>query len=43
MFHLEEEHPSVEALVKESRESGVYLRDVSSMGTHLGRARCGSR
>jgi histidinol-phosphate/aromatic aminotransferase/cobyric acid decarboxylase-like protein len=36
MFHLEEEHPSVEALVKESRESGVFLRDVSSMGTHLG-------
>jgi histidinol-phosphate/aromatic aminotransferase/cobyric acid decarboxylase-like protein len=36
MFHLEEEHPTVESLVKESRESGVFLRDVSSMGTHLG-------
>jgi histidinol-phosphate/aromatic aminotransferase/cobyric acid decarboxylase-like protein/predicted GNAT family N-acyltransferase len=36
MFHLEEEHPAVESLVKESRESGVYLRDASSMGTHLG-------
>jgi histidinol-phosphate/aromatic aminotransferase/cobyric acid decarboxylase-like protein len=36
MFHLEEEHPTVGALMKESRESGVYLRDVSSMGTHLG-------
>jgi histidinol-phosphate/aromatic aminotransferase/cobyric acid decarboxylase-like protein len=36
MFHLEGEHPTVEALVKESRESGVYLRDVSSMGIHLG-------
>ncbi|MGD0628293.1 MAG: histidinol-phosphate transaminase [Terracidiphilus sp.] len=36
MFHLEEEHPTVEALVRESRESGVYLRDVSSMGTSLG-------
>ncbi len=36
MFHLEEEHPTVEALVKECRESGLYMRDVSSMGTHLG-------
>jgi histidinol-phosphate/aromatic aminotransferase/cobyric acid decarboxylase-like protein len=36
MFHLEPEHPTVEALVMESRESGVFLRDVSSMGTHLG-------
>jgi histidinol-phosphate/aromatic aminotransferase/cobyric acid decarboxylase-like protein len=36
MFHLEQEHPTVESLVKESRDLGVYLRDVSSMGTHLG-------
>jgi len=36
MFHLGEEHPVVEDLIKESRESGVYLRDVSSMGTRLG-------
>jgi histidinol-phosphate/aromatic aminotransferase/cobyric acid decarboxylase-like protein len=36
MFHLEDEHPTVEALVKLCCESGVYLRDVSSMGTHLG-------
>jgi histidinol-phosphate/aromatic aminotransferase/cobyric acid decarboxylase-like protein len=36
MLHLEAEHFTVEDLVKESRESGVYLRDVSSMGTNLG-------
>jgi len=36
MFHLEPEHPTVSALVKESRESGVFLRDISSMGTNLG-------
>jgi histidinol-phosphate/aromatic aminotransferase/cobyric acid decarboxylase-like protein len=36
MFHLEEEHPSVEAFVRECRDSRVFLRDVSSMGTHLG-------
>lgn len=36
MFHLEPEHPTVESLVKESRASGVYLRDVTSMGMHPG-------
>ena len=36
MFHLEAEHPTVAALVKESREAGVFLRDISSMGTNLG-------
>lgn len=36
MVHLQAVHPTVEALVKESRESGVYLRDVTSMGTNLG-------
>lgn len=36
MAHLEEEHPTAAVLVKESRESGVFLRDVTSMGTNLG-------
>jgi histidinol-phosphate/aromatic aminotransferase/cobyric acid decarboxylase-like protein len=36
MFHLEPEHPTVESVIQESRESGVYLRDVTSMGMHLG-------
>jgi histidinol-phosphate/aromatic aminotransferase/cobyric acid decarboxylase-like protein len=36
MFHLETEHPTVSALVKECRESGVFLRDVFSMGANLG-------
>jgi histidinol-phosphate/aromatic aminotransferase/cobyric acid decarboxylase-like protein len=36
MFHLDEEHPTVAELVKESREAGVFLRDVSSMGSNLG-------
>jgi histidinol-phosphate/aromatic aminotransferase/cobyric acid decarboxylase-like protein/predicted GNAT family N-acyltransferase len=36
MVHLEDEHPTVAALVRESRELGVFLRDVTSMGTDLG-------
>jgi histidinol-phosphate/aromatic aminotransferase/cobyric acid decarboxylase-like protein len=36
MFHLEAEHPTVAELVKECRESRVFVRDVSSMGTNLG-------
>ncbi|HEY2860909.1 MAG TPA: aminotransferase class I/II-fold pyridoxal phosphate-dependent enzyme [Terracidiphilus sp.] len=36
MCHLQPDHPTADALVRESRESGVFLRDVASMGTHLG-------
>jgi histidinol-phosphate/aromatic aminotransferase/cobyric acid decarboxylase-like protein len=36
MCHLEPDHPTAADLVKEARESGVFLRDVASMGTNLG-------
>jgi histidinol-phosphate/aromatic aminotransferase/cobyric acid decarboxylase-like protein len=36
MLHLEPEHPSASAVVNESRKCGVFLRDVSSMGSELG-------
>ena len=36
MCHLEPEHPTAAVLVSESRKYGVYLRDVSSMGSEVG-------
>jgi histidinol-phosphate/aromatic aminotransferase/cobyric acid decarboxylase-like protein len=36
MFHLDPEHPTAAAVVSESRKYGVFLRDVSSMGSALG-------
>ncbi|HEY2468694.1 MAG TPA: aminotransferase class I/II-fold pyridoxal phosphate-dependent enzyme [Terracidiphilus sp.] len=36
MCHLEPDHPTVAEVIKESRESGVFLRDVTSMGMDLG-------
>jgi len=35
MFQLQAEHPTLAALLKESRESGVFVRDVSSMSANL--------
>jgi len=36
MMHLEPEHPSAAAVVNEVKKCGVFLRDVSSMGSELG-------
>ena len=36
MFHLDADDPTAEAVVSECRKIGVYLRDVSSMGTEVG-------
>jgi histidinol-phosphate/aromatic aminotransferase/cobyric acid decarboxylase-like protein/GNAT superfamily N-acetyltransferase len=36
MCHLEPDHPTAAALIQGTRESGVFLRDVASMGTNLG-------
>jgi histidinol-phosphate/aromatic aminotransferase/cobyric acid decarboxylase-like protein len=36
MFHLEPDHPTAAAMVSECRKTGVFLRDVSSMGSELG-------
>jgi histidinol-phosphate/aromatic aminotransferase/cobyric acid decarboxylase-like protein len=36
MCHLGPDHPTAAELVKQARESGVFLRDVASMGTNLG-------
>ena len=36
MFHLYADDPTAAAVVSECRKIGVYLRDVSSMGTEVG-------
>jgi histidinol-phosphate/aromatic aminotransferase/cobyric acid decarboxylase-like protein len=36
LCHLEADRPTAAALIKEARESGVFLRDVASMGTNVG-------
>jgi histidinol-phosphate/aromatic aminotransferase/cobyric acid decarboxylase-like protein len=36
MFHLDPEHPTAAAVVSESKQRGVFFRDVSSMGSALG-------
>jgi histidinol-phosphate/aromatic aminotransferase/cobyric acid decarboxylase-like protein len=36
MFHLEPEHPTAAAVVGQSKKRGVFLRDVSSMGSAVG-------
>jgi len=36
MFHLEPDQPPVATVLSEARKQGVFLRDVSSMGSELG-------
>jgi histidinol-phosphate/aromatic aminotransferase/cobyric acid decarboxylase-like protein len=36
MFHLEPEHPTAAAVVSQCKRRGVFLRDVSSMGSAVG-------
>jgi histidinol-phosphate/aromatic aminotransferase/cobyric acid decarboxylase-like protein len=36
MLHLEPEHPTAAAVVSRSKKHGVFLRDISSMGSTLG-------
>jgi len=36
MFHLEPEHPPAEKVLSEIRKQGVFLRNVSLMGSELG-------
>lgn len=36
LFHLEQEHPEADELVRACRRSGVFMRDISLMGTNVG-------
>ena len=36
MFHLDAPHPTAAEIIERSRHSGVFLRDVSKMGSSLG-------
>jgi histidinol-phosphate/aromatic aminotransferase/cobyric acid decarboxylase-like protein len=36
MFHLDDSQPSAAEVIERAREGGVFLRDVSSMGSGLG-------
>jgi histidinol-phosphate/aromatic aminotransferase/cobyric acid decarboxylase-like protein len=38
MFHLDEQHPSADAVIDSARKRGVFLRDVSSMSERQPRA-----
>lgn len=37
MFHLNESQPTGEQVIERAREAGVFVRDVASMGSDLGR------
>lgn len=36
MFHLDESQPDAEQVIERARQGGVFLRDVTSMGSNLG-------
>lgn len=36
MFHLDESNPTAEQVIARARETGVFVRDVASMGSDLG-------
>ena len=35
MFHLDESHPTAEQVIARARETGVFVRDVASMGVRI--------